>query len=255
MAPDRRKQLLGASFVVLVALIWVTFSFVVKEVWACCCAGLCCSRIPGKLGLRSAVHPQVEGEGLHPFLLSYIANSLFVVYLPVHWAVQRGKQAAQQHSRYIAWQARPFQRLRHAQQLAQQTHPYISGCTLALELDFPRASWIHTKPRPQVTQDEELPISSPDSGFCAVSSTGTAGAGRLELKPVPAHSTFAAASVVSLQSAGVLGQHACKLVWTHRRLLTTCQETRCLSCTYPGCRPPDQPAALMHMLHCGKPTG
>ena len=64
LALDRRKQLLGAGFVVLVAVIWVTFSFVVKE---------------------------VEGQGLHPFLLSYIANSLFVVYLPLHWAVQRSK--------------------------------------------------------------------------------------------------------------------------------------------------------------------
>ena len=64
LALDRRKQLLGAGFVVLVAIIWVTFSFVVKE---------------------------VEGQGLHPFLLSYIANSLFVVYLPLHWAVQRSK--------------------------------------------------------------------------------------------------------------------------------------------------------------------
>ena len=64
LALDRRKQLLGASFVVLVAFIWVAFSFLVKE---------------------------VEGQGLHPFLLSYIANSLFVVYLPIHWAVQRSK--------------------------------------------------------------------------------------------------------------------------------------------------------------------
>ena len=46
---DRRKQLLGASFVVVVAIIWVAFSFVVKE---------------------------VEEQGLHPFLLTYIANSL-----------------------------------------------------------------------------------------------------------------------------------------------------------------------------------
>ena len=30
LALDRRKQLLGASFVVLVALIWVAFSFVVQ---------------------------------------------------------------------------------------------------------------------------------------------------------------------------------------------------------------------------------
>ena len=67
LALDRRKQLLGASFVIVVAIIWVAFSFVVKE---------------------------VEEQGLHPFLLTYIANSLFVVYLPIHWAVQRSKASS-----------------------------------------------------------------------------------------------------------------------------------------------------------------
>ena len=33
--------------------------------------------------LASFVVQQVEDEGLSPFLLSYIANSLFIVYLPL----------------------------------------------------------------------------------------------------------------------------------------------------------------------------
>ena len=60
---ERRKWLVGLLFIVAVSLIWVVASFVVQE---------------------------VEAEGLHPFLLSYIANSLFIVYLPIHWLSAKG---------------------------------------------------------------------------------------------------------------------------------------------------------------------
>ena len=51
-----QKHLLGLLFIIAAAVIWVLASFVVQ---------------------------QVEDEGLSPFLLSYIANSLFIVYLPL----------------------------------------------------------------------------------------------------------------------------------------------------------------------------
>ena len=60
--PERRKWIFGLLCIVCVALIWVVASFVVQE---------------------------VEDEGLHPFLLSYIANSLFVVYLPLHFLASK----------------------------------------------------------------------------------------------------------------------------------------------------------------------
>ena len=45
----------------LVAVIWVLASFLVQE---------------------------VEAEGLSPFALTYIANSLFIIYLPVYFVTQ-----------------------------------------------------------------------------------------------------------------------------------------------------------------------
>lgn len=64
----QRKHALGLSFVLYVAVIWVAASFVVQD-------------------LASA--------GLNPFLLTYIANSLFVVLLPLS-----GVAAFRQHNGY-----------------------------------------------------------------------------------------------------------------------------------------------------------
>ena len=72
---DRRKYALGLLLIVTVAVIWVAASFVVQE---------------------------VEAQGLHPFLLSYIANSLFIVYLPLHWVVS-GTQKVLQERRCVLW--------------------------------------------------------------------------------------------------------------------------------------------------------
>lgn len=66
---ERRRWIVGILLVVSVSVIWVAASFVVQE---------------------------VESQGLHPFLLSYIANSLFIVYLPLHWAVSGTKQPLQE---------------------------------------------------------------------------------------------------------------------------------------------------------------
>lgn len=54
----QKHKVLGLFFIFVVALIWVLASFIVQE---------------------------IEGEGLDPFVLTYIANSLFIVLLPVHY--------------------------------------------------------------------------------------------------------------------------------------------------------------------------
>ena len=52
--------------------------------------------------LASFLVQDLEAEGLNPFLLTYIANSLFIVYLPIYVIVkrltygQKGRQAALQ---------------------------------------------------------------------------------------------------------------------------------------------------------------
>lgn len=55
---QQKNRLLGLFFIFIVALIWVLASFIVQE---------------------------IEGEGLNPFILTYIANSLFIVLLPIHY--------------------------------------------------------------------------------------------------------------------------------------------------------------------------
>ena len=56
-----RDWTLGVSFITTVAVIWVLASFLVQD---------------------------IEAEGLSPFLLTYIANSLFVVLLPIYFLKQ-----------------------------------------------------------------------------------------------------------------------------------------------------------------------
>ncbi|KAL0027142.1 hypothetical protein WJX79_010145 [Trebouxia sp. C0005] len=54
--PGQQEQALGLSFVFCVAVIWVAASFLVQD---------------------------LEREGINPFVLTYIANSLFIVLLPI----------------------------------------------------------------------------------------------------------------------------------------------------------------------------
>ena len=56
--PGQGDRAVGLAFVFAVALIWVLASFLVQD---------------------------LEGQGLPAFLLTYIANSLFVVYLPLYY--------------------------------------------------------------------------------------------------------------------------------------------------------------------------
>lgn len=58
---DKNKAL-GLLFIFAVALIWVLASFIVQE---------------------------IEGEGLNPFVLTYIANSLFIVLLPINYVTTK----------------------------------------------------------------------------------------------------------------------------------------------------------------------
>lgn len=67
-----RKHIQGLLFIVTAAVIWVLASFVVQE---------------------------VEDEGLSPFLLSYIANSLFIVYLPIDKLIKQRALSSVQWSR------------------------------------------------------------------------------------------------------------------------------------------------------------
>lgn len=62
---DPRKRLLGLSFIFAVAVIWVAASFVVQG---------------------------IQGAGVDAAVLSFIANSLFAVYLPIYWANLRLRQ-------------------------------------------------------------------------------------------------------------------------------------------------------------------
>ena len=63
----QKQQVLGLSFVLCVAVIWVAASFLVQD---------------------------LESQGLNPFVLTYIANTLFVVLLPVSVLSKRRKVAA-----------------------------------------------------------------------------------------------------------------------------------------------------------------
>ena len=64
----QREQALGICFVFTVAVIWVAASFLVQN---------------------------LEQQGINPFLLTYIANSLFVVLIPVSIASSRGGSVPQ----------------------------------------------------------------------------------------------------------------------------------------------------------------
>lgn len=64
------KRLLGLGFILAVAVIWVLASFIVQD---------------------------IEHTGVNPAVLTLIANSLFAIYLPVHYAnlrIQSARRAA-----------------------------------------------------------------------------------------------------------------------------------------------------------------
>lgn len=64
----QRDQILGLCFVLTVAVIWVAASFLVQN---------------------------LEQQGINPFLLTYIANSLFVVLIPVSVVSSGGQKVPQ----------------------------------------------------------------------------------------------------------------------------------------------------------------
>lgn len=64
----QRNQIVGLCFVFSVAVIWVAASFLVQN---------------------------LEQQGINPFLLTYIANSLFVVLIPVSVVSSRGQKVPQ----------------------------------------------------------------------------------------------------------------------------------------------------------------
>ena len=72
LSQGARDRALGITFILLVAIIWVLASFLVQE---------------------------VEAEGLSPFVLTYIANSLFIIYIPIYCLAQRLQQHRKVHER------------------------------------------------------------------------------------------------------------------------------------------------------------
>ena len=69
----QREQALGFCFILTVAVIWVAASFLVQN---------------------------LEQQGINPFLLTYIANSLFIVLIPVSIAFSRGGSVVQPRLQY-----------------------------------------------------------------------------------------------------------------------------------------------------------
>ena len=67
------RQVKGITCTVTAAVIWVLASFIVQK---------------------------VEDQGLSPFILSYIANSLFVVFLPLDYVLQKGICNGARYQRY-----------------------------------------------------------------------------------------------------------------------------------------------------------
>lgn len=69
-----RRHALGICLIVIVAIIWIAASFLVQA-------------------LESDAHP------MHPLVLTYICNALFLIYLPIA-AVQDMKQCSSEPARY-----------------------------------------------------------------------------------------------------------------------------------------------------------
>lgn len=76
------KKLLGLGFIVAVAVIWVGASFVVQG---------------------------IEEHGAHPAVLTFVANSLFAVYVPVYFANLRWRRRRAAHARNSAGATRHVQ--------------------------------------------------------------------------------------------------------------------------------------------------
>ncbi|KAI7841405.1 hypothetical protein COHA_005022 [Chlorella ohadii] len=81
------RKLLGLVFVVAVAIIWVAASFVVQG---------------------------IEERGAHPVVLTFVANSLFAIYVPVYYLNLRWRRRRQQHAAAAALAAA------HQQQRGQE---------------------------------------------------------------------------------------------------------------------------------------
>ena len=77
---NNKNRALGLIFITIVATIWVVASFVVQD---------------------------IEGLGVHPLILTYIANSLFAVFLPIHWIGVKVATAQREEER--SQNARPEQ--------------------------------------------------------------------------------------------------------------------------------------------------
>lgn len=98
MSREKQSRSLGLLFIVAVAFIWVhsRHQFYTKPVRYLTL--MICSSSPSGISsavlcmvqvLASFLVQDLEAEGLNPFLLTYIANSLFIVYLPAYALAKR----------------------------------------------------------------------------------------------------------------------------------------------------------------------
>ena len=143
-----RRRLLGLAFIVAVALIWVGASFFVQG---------------------------LEAQGAHPAVLTFVANSLFAIYVPVYfanlrWRRRRAAAAAAAH-------AQERRALVPAGQLRSDSDQGAEGGVLEAAPELSRPG----SPAPE------------DSG----NGKSAAAAAAAAAPPMPLHQLFRAALVVS----------------------------------------------------------
>lgn len=89
---ESREKLLGFSFILAVAIIWVAASFAVQG---------------------------IESTGVHPAVLTYIANSLFALYLPIYMI----------HAKITSRSNKTFQPFQELQTLFSGPQPHSNELT------------------------------------------------------------------------------------------------------------------------------
>ena len=103
MSREKQDRALGLLFIIAVAFIWVYLHFAPHKMHdACSPRPTARSPLSARFVqvLASFLVQDLEAQGLNPFLLTYIANSLFIVYLPAYALVKhfaahglKGRQA------------------------------------------------------------------------------------------------------------------------------------------------------------------
>ena len=98
MSREKQGRALGLLFIIAVAFIWVPPHQAIclerwnlsqsSALWDEALLGCCHCTLLVQV-LASFLVQDLEAEGLNPFLLTYIANSLFIIYLPAYALAKR----------------------------------------------------------------------------------------------------------------------------------------------------------------------